>query len=284
MMDLNNYFSIPGDIMLGNTILDTTLEAIDLEQQLNQLLLTNESETASEYDSAKIEDINSKILSVYERQSVDDFYLGFESIPWDKRCVVTTHQGRTPYLENLFKMQFTSAECVSYKMNNLVKNLVKGVPNTDTGAISSEMIDNVSSLIEKFLIKQLNECDEASIEVELYASFISLDRTRSFGPLAIRSNAVLSDKLIDNASRIYVISECLLGGIFFGLRRNIIGVAEKSSFSCKTLQVISKGTISNMVYNDLDASYNNWKKSLLNNLQDGYPISFKVKNLKEIIK
>ncbi len=283
-MNLNGYFPVSGDFVLGNIILDTTLEEIYLNQQLNQLLLTDQSKTTSEDNSSKIEDLSSKMASLSQKMCVDDFLLNLEFIPWDNRCVVKTAQTREPYLENFFKMQFTHTEGLHNKIKDLTQDLVKGMPNTDISVISSEMRDNISSLIEKLLNEQLKECDESSIEVELYASFISLNRTRSFEPLRIRSNAVLSDKLRDNASRIYIISECLLGGIFFGLHKNVTGAKEKSSFSCQSLQVISKGAISNIVLGDLDASYNNWKMSLMNDPHSGYPISFKVKNFGEIIK
>lgn len=286
-MNFNKYFSIPPNISLGDIVFDKTLQ-----QQKNQLAIRNYTEQLLDLkdddnddndEIARISALRPKMEPLPLSDFAEDCLLSLESIPWDNRCVVRIHQGKKPHVENFFKIHFTNEDNVNNKMNRLIRDLVKGVPNTDSLAITSDLTDKVTSLIRGILMEQNNESNGNLTEVELYASFIALDRTKTFGPLSIRRSASLSDRLLKNASRMYVISECLLGGIFFGFRKKITGTVDNSSFSSNTLKVISMGTISKIDCNDLDVSYKNWKESILNNPDSGYPISCKVKNLEEII-
>lgn len=294
MINFPNYFPFPENFTMGSPILDTTLEEIFLQNQLNQLFNDQSQPSMKQLESksdnnnessldSKIMAIYDKMASLYKKQE-DDFLWNVEGIPWDKNCVVKIQQGNMPYVENFFKMQFSSTENLSGRMDLLVKDLVKGVANIDSSLIPSDMINNVSSLIKKNLDQQLTQSNKVSNEVELIASFIALDRTKSMGPLSLSKGATLSNHLIKKASRLYVITECQLGGIFFALRTKMSGSGDNSSFNCKSIHVISKGTISTIDRDDLDASYDHWKKSLLDCPDSGYPISCKVKKLEEIIK
>ncbi len=290
MISSNNYFSIQENYVLGDLLLDTSLEEIDLNMRLDHLRIADQAniehpDTNSEdQERASLERmaIYSKMQTLYSRKSVDDLRLDFQSIPWDRNCVARVHQGKKPYSENFFKGEFNSEETLSTKMDQVAKNLLKGMSDTDSSVISWE-INEVSSFVEN--IFRSKGANNVAIEVEFFASFIVLDRTRSLGPLAIRNGAKLSEKLIENASRIYVLSECLLGGVFFGVRSKVGGTGSSLSLNLNTLKILSKGAISTHPYSDsIEASYNSWKEQLLNSMNAGFPIACKFKNLGEILK
>lgn len=286
--------------MLGSIVPETTLELSYLKDQFDQLCseqlqyeLQNDPETNNAIDpdhSEKLLSVSNAMKSVYQKinsSPVDDCLWGLEYIPWDNKCVVRVIQGRNPYLENFFKIQFTNIEGVDSTMEALIKDLVTGMPNGYSKMICPQTVKaatrQIKTVLKNELAIELKDTSTPLPQVELYASFIRLDRVRSYDCLFVQKNAVLSDNLTNNASSLYVISECLLGGLFFGLRSKTSSEEDNCFFNCKEMSVFSKGTISTIALNDLDISYKKWKDSLLNDPNTGYPIAYKVKNFKEIM-
>lgn len=306
MANCTAYFSLAGDYyMPGCIIPETTLELKKLERKLNQLQLLKASkeEKFAEY-KLQIEDEKKAIEEEYERKFYSilkkmnaiyarmhplnfDLLWWSQAIRWDRRCTVKVIQGNNPYLENFSRIQFTAGVIMQGVIPRLFEDLLKEMPSEYTDIIRQRQIEEFTRQVKSALkiepaIKS-KEDSETLQQVELCASFICLDRVQSYGPLSIRnSKAVLNEKLIENAFRLYVITECLLGGLFLGYRTHT--TAKTSNLSVEEIAIISKGTISPIIPGNLNASYRSWKESLLNNHHAGYPIAYKVKSLKEILK
>lgn len=292
MIDFDSYYPCQEDCQLGNIVLETTLELQQVDQKINELmnfLMNLEINEKSDDYEQKIESQTEELSkyfaikkTIYSKIATSPRL--FENIPWQNHSV-SVKQGEIPYSENCFTISFKGTSIAPDAIfNEIAEKLIQGMPHCHKNTISFNHLSGITEKVNQILRGNTLNAEEGNgTQVELYASFISLNRTKGYDSLRIREDACLSESMVNNASSVYIVSECLLGGLFLGLQTYTENENGTRNFALSTMSVEQKGTLGKVVLNNLDQSYVNWKNALLNDPNAGYPIAFKVKNLKTLI-
>lgn len=281
MLNLTDrFYSWKFGAVLGDLVSKEQLQ----EQVINGQIKDVETEQDSNAIKEQLESLYTQKMSLIEKIIDQRFsMLPLENIFLPVAGRISTIQGQRPHLENVQKFRFSAHGSVDKQIYQVMSELIKGTLIDYSVLRSEALVENTIRDIKK-LVEQ-NLCKgplDAVIEVELYASCIVLDRVRVYENLSVRKSG-LDSYLLKNAGDLYVISEALLGGLFFGTRTAIRAHDGTRDTSLSTMSISQKGTVSQIVFGDLDATYENWKRDLLENRETGYPFAYKVKNLKSLL-
>lgn len=214
------------------------------------------------------------------------------ALPLDERYSKVITENRSFRSERLEQLQFKSNQLVLPQIQELVDKLfLQDVSATilPSGALES-LARNVEDMLDKTKI---------DTSVTLIGSFITSERVRLISPLRLRLPVWLSEDLKRNPGNYYVLSEAVLGGVFLGIGRSFAQVdpqilasnpsslEEKWKNSLISVKFISQGAIPKINQKieevNLWTVYTDWKNSILDDVNSGYPIGFKVRSLTEVL-
>lgn len=209
-----------------------------------------------------------------------------ESLPLDPRSAKIRSENRSFKTERLNHLLFSNKSDVLARVQGFVSQLfLQDAPLTvlprGTLEAMAHSIENLLGVLDS--------------EVTLVGSFITLERVKMIDPLVIRPNARIRKEYVVNAEKYYVLTEAVLGGVFLGLGKSISAAAakdgegdEKWKSSLLTISFISQGAIPKLNHKlqevNLWEVYNNWKETLLEDPESGYPIGFKVRSLQNVLE
>jgi len=161
-----------------------------------------------------------------------------------------------------------------------------------------QYLPRVVELVNQIAQTILYQAKEQNQSIFLLGSFITLARERVLDPIIVREQADISDNLLKKADRYSVICQTVLGGVFIGFTAILSKdqeVEKHSFFDKKEIELLSSGfhTFSFVSQGAIPPpsqtfslwdTYNNWKKKLLEDKNSGFPIAYKVRNLKDILQ
>ncbi len=235
--------------------------------------------------------LNIKIQDCYRKISASDVQF---ALPLDDRYVKLSSDDRAFRMERLNHIIFDNNEKVHSRLESFVAGLfLQDAPRSflSTGALEG---------IEKSISSSVTQV-AARVTIVVVGSFITLESQRRIDPLVIRPNASLDATLLAHAAEYYVLKEAVLGAVFIGVGRRIEtqvsgedkGGAqvqtEKLLSTFTTVSFVSQGAIPKLdrrIENvNLWSAYVDWKETLLSDpKRSGYPIGFKVQNLKNVLE
>ncbi len=273
-------------------LLDKQIEQVNKEVELecfnNQIEQFGNEVEINEKDnmlSNKLKPLYDEIESIWAKQDYDyNFELKYTYLP-HAGTIRTVQKGGSP-VENSYKIQIKTYSDVTSQIHEVVKVLFKDLPVSINSFLKDKSIENLVKTVENiFLTNNENNKNGANIltEIELFASCISINKVSLIENLSVRGSG-LNSEMIENASKLYVITECLLGGLFFGLRTFTRSEQGNNDFSMGQMKVHQYGALGKIEFGNIEKSYDNWKKALLSSSSSGYPFAYKVKNLESLIK
>ncbi|MGR3973566.1 MAG: hypothetical protein QRY72_03220 [Candidatus Rhabdochlamydia sp.] len=167
-------------------------------------------------------------------------------------------------------------------ITNFVKYFTKidELPEIDT------LIKQISQLI-------IQETKKTQSRMYVLGSFITLSCSRILDPIILRENAILNREILKHVNDYSVISEAALGGIFIGFGMELSAQEQRMqnqsdqavASQLNVFSFVSKGAIPSGGSNsNLWNCYINWKEKLLLDKYCGFPIAFKVRELRYVLK
>jgi hypothetical protein len=209
-----------------------------------------------------------------------------EFLPWDENKIVVKSVNRAFSSEIVKHVFFTSIDYIEEDLESFFNNLFSQQYN-NSAIIPVGILEGLTNDIKKLVSRKTT--------VAVVGSFITLNRVRMLDPLVFREGAILSNKLRENASKYYVLTQAILGGVFLGLGKQIS--VHNHSSEDETLKLMSnlssisffcQGAIASFK-SQLDQinvweAYSEWKKKLINDSEAGYPIKFTVRCLPNILE
>jgi hypothetical protein len=180
---------------------------------------------------------------------------------------------------------------VTLKKNDKTSNALQ--ERIDHFAMDLLSHDGLSSYLPTSSLKQIANVADNMLtdreEISIVGSFVCVPRVRILDPLILRRNAV-NKKLIRGAKDYCVLTEAVLGGVFFGIgnfsaksKREAQLQSQPSSEEKQSQGVIPK-TSQDPENTDLWSVYQDWKKTMNEDPYSGYPIGFKSRELKDILR
>lgn len=229
--------------------------------------------------------LNNEINTLYDQE--EEVYR--PALPWAYHSMpfvntpVRIMQGNNPVQEVFFKVQLNSQTDAKASVRKLISDLTKNVSDDFIPVIKYEITRVFESDVVKLWDRLFKDNQENSTtSIEIYASFILLDRIKSQA-LSIRKNSHLNEEVKNNTKDLYVVSDAYLGGVFLAHCMLFQSQTENGSIKASSLQVTNLGTISKIDPEDMDKTYENWKHELINDMNSGYPVAYKVQKLQDII-
>jgi hypothetical protein len=146
------------------------------------------------------------------------------------------------------------------------------------------------------LTRDVTQLLNASTEVSLVGSFITLARVKTIEPITIKKTAILSENLLNHASNYYVITGTVLGALFIacGKRISLLKPVDSHQLDSESLNNIASFSLNCFgaipsVEKEFDkvnlwTLYSNWKEDLRNDSHTGYPIRYRFRALNSILK
>lgn len=183
-------------------------------------------------------------------------------------------------------------KCTTQNVRERVESLVADLLLEDVppSFVPLETIDEVA--------RRIGERLNTENEITLVGSFITCPHVRVLDPVKIRKGAEPSAELRKRADDYYVLTEAVLGAVFIAFGTYTSGShqpdvkmssdIQKMMSKLSQFSYISQGAIpkvnrlSDRV--DLWEVYCSWKEALETQQYSGYPIGFKFRNLKDILK
>jgi hypothetical protein len=197
---------------------------------------------------------------------------------------------------------------VTLKKNDKTSNALQ--ERIDHFAMDLLSHDGLSSYLPTSSLKQIANVADNMLtdreEISIVGSFVCVPRVRILDPLILRRNAV-NKKLIRGAKDYCVLTEAVLGGVFFGIgnfsakskreaqlqsqpssEEKQTHIGEENLIRAAMVSFISQGVIPKTSQDpentDLWSVYQDWKKTMNEDPYSGYPIGFKSRELKDILR
>jgi len=207
-----------------------------------------------------------------------------------------------PIDDSLSRMKTTNSSFYSEKMDHLIlvqsqRKLVAEKINEFVTQLflQGASLDCFSSIALDRIVSNIEIMLKTDSQVCVVGSWISLARSKRMDPIKFRKDAKISETLKKNASKYYVLTEVIFGGVFLGVGQYLFGSneskEEKNSASLMSrlavVSFISQGAVPEVGKKAGDINlwsiYASWKHALKNDEDCGYPIAFKCRELKDIL-
>lgn len=138
------------------------------------------------------------------------------------------------------------------------------------------------------LVRAIHGICKSNFRAVLIGSWVSLNRVNAIDSVRWCKEAIISEILRKNAQDCYVLTEALLGGVFFGVGKSESNPSETEMNKISMVHFISLGAIPKVSQTfqecDLWEVYADWKNKLENDELTGYPIQFKLKKLADMLE
>ncbi len=234
-------------------------------------------------------------MKMAESYQQEDFSIE-EMLPIDTTCSKMRTEHRSFPSEKLEHLIFRSEDSNQIKKRLEEFSFQLFSQNALSNYIPGDTVESIANKIKNLL--------QTEQQISLVGSFVTLSRVKVMDPIVLRKNAVLSEELKTKSADYYVLTEAVLGGVFIGFGRSILGrgkeggpTAENSSEEGEAAKVmsglsaisfISQGAIPKINSNPHDVNmwkiYASWKEILEKDPHSGYPVGFKYKKLEDLLK
>jgi hypothetical protein len=259
-----------------------------------------------------INSLNAQIVKLekqYERvceeiKLLDDF----QSLSLEETLPIDPNESEIRIEENIsFSSERTDHIYLKRQDSSIVRDQIENFvyrlfsPDISANCLPPSTLEGVISNIEDML--------QTESLISLVGSVITLPRVRVLDPIVLRPKAKINEELKKKAKDYCVLTEAILGGVFFGIGKHISGTKSKETehedvktkqeddnnnnnkksliASLSMITFISQGAIPKTNSHPEDVNlwsvYSQWKEVLLNDIHSGYPIGFKFRELHDVL-
>lgn len=135
------------------------------------------------------------------------------------------------------------------------------------------------------IIEEITHMQKSSSYIEVIASLVTLSKSQIMNPIVLQRGTTVSQNLKEQRGKYRVLTEAVLGGVFFGYSIKFEGADSERNHQFDNVFFIAKGGIASSPATreeSLLSAYNSWKASLLGP-NGGYPIALKWNYLENIL-